>query len=289
VTYERRASPLHAARATVAAAWSLVVVCAVLAFLHPVVLGALLVVVAGAAVAAQVPRRIVWILRFAVPFALLIAVINVLVVREGLTVIFRVGEVPPFGQVDLTLEALVYGAILGLRAVLIICAGALLTATVDPDEILRVFRRISFRSALTAALAVRLVPVLQRDGRRLAEARRLRADEPSRVAVLRAVASGALDRAADVAATLEVRGYRTAPVTGRRRTPRTPWSRHDRHFALSALAMTALTVLAHVLGLADVTAYPSLDVPLGTGEALLAAALVVVALLPFADRRGIEP
>ena len=261
-------------------------VTAVLAFEHPLVLTALLVVVVVAALAAGVGRRVALMLRFALPFALLIAVVNVLVVRDGLTVIFRLGEIPPFGQVDLTLEALAYGGILGFRAVVILLAGAVLTATVDPDEVLRVFRRISFRSALTAALAVRLVPVLQRDGRRLAEARRLRVDEPSRVAVLRAVASGALDRAGDVAATLELRGYRTAGAA--RPGGRAPWSRHDVGFAASAAGIVALVAGAHVLGVAPFVHEPLLSAPAGAGELVLCAALVLVALLPFADRRGIE-
>ncbi len=45
----------------------------------------------------------------ALPLAVLVAVINALVVRDGLTVLARLGEVPPFGQIDITLEALVYG------------------------------------------------------------------------------------------------------------------------------------------------------------------------------------
>jgi energy-coupling factor transport system permease protein len=161
-----------------------------------------------------------------------------------------------------------------------------LTATVDPDGLLRLFRRVSFRSALTAALAVRLVPVLARDGRRLAEARRCRVDEPGRIAVFRAVASGALDRAADVAATLEVRGYRTAVRAPAR--ARQPWSRHDLGFAASALAVLALTIGAEILGTARVVPYPTMDVGLGAGELVLCAALVLVALVPFADRRGID-
>ncbi len=288
MTYERRASPLHAARASVAALWSLVLVTAALAFEHPLVLASVLVVAVGGAFAAGVGRRVLLVLRFAVPFGVLIAVVNVFVVRDGLTVIFRLGEVPPFGQLDLTLESLVYGGVLGFRAVVILLAAALLTATVDPDEILRVFRRVSFRSALTAALAVRLVPVLQRDARRLAEARRLRVDEPSRVAVLRAVASGALDRAGDVAATLEVRGYRTATPAGTRTAPRAPWSRHDLAFAASALVIAALVVVAQLAGVAPFDNEPLLSAPAGAREWLMCATIVVVGLLPFADRRGIE-
>ena len=256
-----------------------------LMFEHPLVLATLVAVTCAGAAAAHVGPRVVAMLRFALPFGLLIAFVNAFVVREGLTVVWRFGDVPAIGQVDVTLEALTYGGLLGLRATLVLLAAALLSATVDPDELLRVFRRVSFRSALTAALAVRLVPVLQRDGRRLAEARRCRVDQPGRVAVLRAVASGALDRAADVAATLEVRGYRSAP-TGP--AAHAPWSRHDAGFAASAAAILALAIGAEVLGIAGVRAYPTTRIELGAAEAVLCATLAVVALLPFADRRGIE-
>ena len=283
--YERRASPLHTARASVGLAWSLVLVSAALAFEHPLVLAALAAAAIGGALAAGVAGSVARVMRFALPFALLIAVVNPLVVRDGLTVVFRVGEVPPFGEIDITLESLAYGAVLGLRALVVFLAAALFTATVDPDEVLRLFRRISFRSALTAALAVRLVPVLQRDGRRLNEARRCRAgDPPSRVAVLRAVATGALDRAADVAATLEVRGYRSGV---RARAVHRPWSRHDVAFAASALAVAVLSVGAHVAGVGALDPYPAFEMELGAVEWAWSAALVAVALLPFADRRGI--
>jgi len=286
VIYARRASPLHAARAVVAAAWSLALVTAAVVFDHPLVLATLLVVALVGAAAAHVGRRVVAILRYAVPFALLIALVNGLVVRDGLTVVWRFGEVPVFGRLDVTLEALTFGGLLGLRAIAVLLAAALLSATVDPDELLRLFRRVSFRSALTAALAARLVPVLQRDGRRLAEARRCRVDEPGRVAVLRAVASGALDRAADVAATLEVRGYRTARPAGRAARP--PWSRHDTGFAASALAIVVLAVAAELGGVAKAFCAQVLPIYMVPDELVLCAALALVALLPFADRRGIE-
>jgi energy-coupling factor transport system permease protein len=285
--YARRASPLHAARAAASGAWCVALAVAALVFLHPLVLCALLVAVAGGAVLAGVGREVGRVARYAVPFALFIALVNPFVSRNGLTVIVRFGEIPPFGQVDLTLEALVYGAMFGLRMLVVILAFAVATYAVDPDEVLRLFRRVSFRSALTAALAVRLVPVLANDARRLAEARRCRADDDvGRLAVLGAVASGALDRAADVAATLEVRGYATA---ARSRAPGRPWSRHDVWFLGSALGIVALAVAGRVGGVAEFEAFPSLAVPAGPAEVAWVVTLVVVALLPFADRRGIAP
>jgi energy-coupling factor transport system permease protein len=168
--------------------------------------------------------------------------------------------------------------------VIVLCC-ALFTAAVDPDAVLRLFRRVSFRSALTAALATRLVPVLARDARRMSDARACRPRPVSRVAVLRAVAAGALDRAVDVAATLEIRGYGAA---GAAPPARAPWSRHDLAFAAAAVALVALTVAARVAGVGHFATYPTFDMPLGVAELALAAAIVAVALAPFADRRGIE-
>jgi energy-coupling factor transport system permease protein len=287
VIYSRRSSPLHAARAVASGTWCVALAVTALAFQHPLVLGALLFAVLAGACGAGVGREVARMLRYAIPFALFIALVNPFVSRNGLTVIARLGEIPPFGEVDLTLEALVYGAMFGLRLLVVVLAFAIATYAVDPDEVLRLFRRVSFRSALTAALAVRLVPVLHADARRLAEARRCRAGaDVSRLAVLRAVAAAALDRATDVAATLEVRGYATAGPS--RAAPR-PWSRHDAGFLTSAAAVLSLVVAAKLLDVASFEAFPSLVVPVGVGELALCVAFVVVALLPFADRRGIAP
>jgi energy-coupling factor transport system permease protein len=289
--YRRRASPLHAARAAAGGAWCAAVAAAALAAEHPIVLIALgLIVLFGAAAAGvgrEVARTALWML----PWALVIALVNVLVVREGLTVLARLGEVPPFGQVDLTLEALVYGLLFGLRLLVVAAAFALFTAAVDPDDLLRLLRRASVRSALAATLATRLIPVLAADAQRIEEARRCRGDgggegAAARLAVLRAVAGGAMDRALDVAATLEVRGYGSA---ARGRLGGLPWSRHDLAFAGSALAIGALTVAARVVPIAPFHPYPLITSSDAASALALAAALAVVALLPFADRRGIAP
>jgi energy-coupling factor transport system permease protein len=274
VTYRRRASPLHAARATVGALWCLALVVVALVLQHPVVLAATLVAVLAAGAAARVGRAVLRSCLFGVPFGLLILLVNVVATRNGLTVVGRL-----FGQ-DLTLEAVVAGAISALAVVVFVAVAVLYSAAVNPDDLLRAFRRVSFGSALTAALATRMVPVLARDARRLADAQRSRAAGPaSQLAIVRAVTSGALDRALDVAATLEVRGYggtRSAPAVRR------PWSRHDLAFATSAAGLVAIAVLGH----APVELYPRSVVGVDGGVVATAAAVLAVALLPFCDRRG---
>jgi energy-coupling factor transport system permease protein len=283
--YLRRASPLHAARAGVGAAYCAALAACALIFEHPLALAAVAVAALGAAVGAGVGREVARTGRFTLPLVVLVTLVNALVVRDGLTVFARLGELPPFGRIDLTVEALVFGLVLGARVMVVVMCCALFTAAVDPDEMLRLFRRVSFRSALTAALATRLIPVLARDARRMADARACRPHPGPRVAVLRAVATSALDRAIDVAATLEVRGYGAA---GAARPVRAPWSRHDLAFAAATVVIVAAAVVVRIVGVADFDAYPSLSVPFGAGEIVFAAALVLVAVAPFLDRRGIE-
>ena len=282
---ERRPSPLHAARAWVGAVWCVTLGLVALSIEQPLVLGALLACVVGAAFAARAGRRVAIALAWGVPFALVIALINTLVTRDGVTVLVRGFGLPVFGQTDITLEALVYSAILGLRFLIVIGCAGLLAACVDPDELLRSVRRVSVRSGVTAAVATRLVPVLARDARRLAEARRtVGAEGERRVAVLRAVTTGALDRATDVAATLEVRGFALA---GRPARERRPWSRHDLAFAASATALAALGIAAGVEDWSAFATVPRLGPANASEPLLLAAALAACVLLPFADRRGV--
>jgi energy-coupling factor transport system permease protein len=287
LSYRRRASPLHAARAAAGAAYCLALVCAALLLSAPAALGAVTLAIVLAGAAAGVGRQLRRAALFALPLGLLVMVVNALVVRDGLTVILRLGDLPILGHTDVTLEATVYGGVLGLRAVALILCAALYTAAIDPDEVLRLFRRVSFRSALTATLSTRMVPVLIRDSRRLADAQRCRPGRPpSRVALLRATTAGVLDRALDVAAALEVRGYGAA-----RRPARThrPISRHDLSFTGSAVAILGLAIAARAADLAPFGAYPALHAPVPGREWVLVAALLGFALLPFADRRGIAP
>ena len=92
----------------------------------------------------------------------------------------RLGDLGPFGEGNLTVEALVYGAVIALKVSLLMLATTLGSFTVDPDELLRGVRRLSFRSALTASLATRMIPVLAGDARRLSEAQRTRVSSSRR-------------------------------------------------------------------------------------------------------------
>ena len=290
MSYRRRASPLHAARAAAGCAYCASLLVAALVLSAPIALGAVLLAIVGAGVGATVGRELRRAAWFATGLGVAVMLINALVVRDGLTVIARLGNLPVFGQTDVTLEATVSGAVLGARAVALVLCGALYTAAVDPDQVLRLFRRFSFHSALTATLATRMVPVLARDARRLAEAQRCRpGPPPSRARLVRAATSGVLDRALDVAAALEVRGYGSARRAPGGAARGGPWSRHDFAFTAAAIAIAGLAIGGRIAGLEPFSSDPALHAPVSAGGLAVAGGLLVCALLPFADRRGIEP
>lgn len=87
--YRPKPSALHSARAGVAASF-----CASLALVgalyqHPLVLLAALVAIGAAATGAGVGREVLNALRVALPFALLVTLINPLVYQEGNTLLIR--------------------------------------------------------------------------------------------------------------------------------------------------------------------------------------------------------
>jgi energy-coupling factor transport system permease protein len=284
MSYRRRDTALGVTRASAACLYCLALALAGLMLSNPLVLAAVTLACAGAGFAAGVGRELRRAARFAVPLMIVICAVNALAAREGLTVIARLGTVPVFGRLDITSEAVAYGGILGLRALTLILAAALYTATVDPDEMLKLFRRLSFRSALTATLATRMVPVLTRDAGRLADAQRCRpGSPPTRSQLLRATTANVLDRALDVAAALEVRGYSEARPA-KRAAP--AWSRHDLAFTASALAILAIAVATALANWAPFRAYPLLYAPLQSSAVAVALLIVLIAWLPFSDRRG---
>jgi energy-coupling factor transport system permease protein len=278
--YRPQPSALHAARAGVAASYCAAIGLCVVLFENPIILSGALAASLAAGLLARVGPEMAAAARLSLPLVLLIALVNPLVYREGATVLLRGGEI--LGRrLDVTLEAMAYGAVAGFRILALVMAFALYSACVDPDQMLRLFRRFSYRSALSATLATRLVPVLARDARRRADAARCRPQPPGRLAIARAALAGALDRALDAAAALEARGYASA----RRPAPdHRPWSRHDVSVLLAAVLVAALSVFAAASGIGAVEPYPAFTLDAGPAVIGLALLVPLVAVAPLAGR-----
>ena len=253
-------------------------------YLNPLILLATGAAAATAGVLAGARTAVRASLKLGLSLALLVTVVNGLAASRGETVVARLGHWPLLGRVDVTLEALAAGASYGLLAAATIVAFAVYSACVDPDRVLRALRPLAGRSALTATLVSRLVPVAAADAARLRDATALRgpgAAPVGKAPLARRLLAGSLDRAVDVAATLELRGYSLDAPRARNRRSR---SRYDRRFYAVAALVLATAIIGKLQGADDFQAYPT--VAIGFGPATLVVS-VIVALSGLAPlRRG---
>jgi energy-coupling factor transport system permease protein len=286
LAYVPRRTPLAQAGAFGASVYLGSLALVAFVYSNPIVLGAagLGVIVAG--LAAKAGRALRASVRWGLALGVLIIVVNGLVAQRGDTVLVYGLWLPLLGHTDVSAEALAEGAILALRILVVMMAFAVHSASVDPDRVLRMLRPLARRSALTATLIARLVPLAAADYVRLGEAAALRgpaAAPVGRAAMARRLVAGSLDRAVDVAATLELRGYaHGAPRSARGGPP----NRYGTRFICAGLAIAAVSIGARIAGVGAFDSYPTVSIATDAPTLLLAAGVAVAAALPFATARG---
>jgi energy-coupling factor transport system permease protein len=283
LAYRPGRSPLHRARPAAAIAYLGALALVGFMYSSPLVLLAAILATALAGFAAGAGRAVRASLRLAIPLLVLMVAVNALVTHRGDTVLIRGWDMPVLGNTDVTLESLAAGATIGLRVVAVILAFAVYSACVDPDGVLRALRPIARRSAMTAGLVTRMVPLALADGARLREAAALRgpgAEPVGRADLARRLVEGSLDRAVDVAATLELRGH-SLPIRPQARRER---SLDDGPLLWTAAAIAAIAVGARLAGTGGFETYPRIEFGAGMATAALCAALLVLAAVPFLMR-----
>lgn len=216
--------------------------------------------------------------------ALTMIVVNALVTSRGATVLARLGDWPLLGQVDVTAEAIAAGAVIGLRVMGTMVVIGIWSACVDPDRILQAVHGVARRSALTATLISRLVPLAATDYARIGEAATLRgpgATPVGRSAMAHRLLAGSLDRAVDVAATLELRGYGKSGQSVRfKPVP----SRYDRRFWLAGGILMAIALAELFFGSGRFDTYPEISYSIGVEGPLAAIAFLAGGIVTW--RKG---
>jgi energy-coupling factor transport system permease protein len=204
-----------------------------------------------------------------------VAILNPFVADQGDLVLIS-GPSLPLLDLTVTLEEVAYGLAMGVRiaAATLLC-GAFL-GIVDRDRLAAAVARVAPRSALTVALAARMLPALRRDARAIDEAARLRGlVRGSRRQRLRGYAgllepltAAALERGMDHAEAMAARGY---GGPGRTSLPEPPLERREWLALAPGLAAAALAVCS-VAGAAPYTWYPTLAAVTAAGSVIGAVA-----------------
>ncbi|TEB07821.1 Energy-coupling factor transporter transmembrane protein EcfT [Pelotomaculum schinkii] len=100
---------------------------------------------------------------------LMIMLINPLVIRAGSTIIWHGPQAPYLGKLDISMEALYYGAVSGIRLLVIMSIFCLYNLMINPDNILNLFSKVAGQSVLMIVLATRMFPTMVRDLKRIKE------------------------------------------------------------------------------------------------------------------------
>jgi energy-coupling factor transport system permease protein len=235
-------------------------------------------------------------MRLALYLSAAIILINALVSSHGTHILFEAPfHLPLVGAPVITLEAIIYGAVMSLRLVAIISAFAILTFTVNPDDMMlaMIKMKLPYKSVLVATLSARFIPTLLDDVMRITDVQRSRGLEldrgrlarriKGRTSIVTALLSNSLDRAVQVAEAMESRAF----GTGRKRT-----FYHDLGFSLTDVATLVFCLLPAALGIfmglngcGQYYYYPTVSwLNLTGGEVwlLMLMTVLLVALLPLA-------
>lgn len=235
-------------------------------------------------------------MRLALYLSAAIILINTLVSSHGTHVLFEAPfHLPLVGVPLITLEAIIYGAVMSLRLLSIISAFALLTFTVNPDDMMlaMIKLRLPYKSVLVTSLSARFIPTLLDDIARITDVQRSRGLDldrgrlpqriKSRTAIVTALLSNSLDRAVQVAEAMESRAF----GSGRQRTfyRDLGFSPTDITTLVFCLLPAALGIFMGLNGYGQYHYYPTVSWVSPTGwEAWLLGlmAALLVALLPLA-------
>ena len=222
---------------------------------------------------------------------LTLALMNPFVSAEGNLIIWQ-GPDLTLIDTEITVEEVLAGLAAGVRLFAVASLVGALLAHMDADRLQAQVARVAPRSALTCALAARLLPTLERDARAISEAARLRgvsladgrwtARAKAAAPLALPLLGSSLERGLDVAEAMTARGYGAGPRT---RVAEAPYRPREVVALLIGAAMCALAGATIALGLADYSFYPTPDPLLGPGVAVAAAALAGLCAAAWVLRR----
>ena len=241
---------------------NLIFFAAVIAFsmflMHPVCLMLTLICAVVYAVYLSGKKAVLFGLRFLLPTALFLIIINPLLNHRGATII----EYLPWDN-PLTLESIIYG----FAAAMVICSAAMwfhsLNRVMTSDKLIFLFGRIAPALGMVLSMALRFIPRFAEQFRQTRLAQRqfsaektsLKGRVKSAAAVFSTVISSSMENAIDTSDSMKSRGY---GLKGRTSYKRFHFTRDDALAVAVMLADIAALITMLVFGKLEFRFFPSI-------------------------------
>lgn len=256
-----------------------------LLFNHPLFLTGLFIITILAILVSRAIAKCEFYLTGGLWMALFLIVVNALVCHSGQTVIWHGPDLPLLGRLDVCLEAVCYGAVMGVRLLIILLVFALYNAMMHPDKIMSLFSRVASKSALILSLSTRMLPAVARDLAAAREAQQMRGVDFNSGSVfdrlrkyswlLNIVLISSLEGSVQTAEAIQARAYGRGPRSSYKRFLLRP---RDHFCCLAGILAITFLIYARLKGFGDYTFYPHLGSLTGNGPELSCLGLL---MLPF--------
>ena len=262
---------------------NLIFFAAVIAFsmflMHPVCLMLTLICAVVYAVYLSGKKAVLFGLRFLLPTALFLIIINPLLNHRGVTIT----EYLPWDN-PLTLESIIYG----FAAAMVICSAAMwfhsLNRVMTSDKLIFLFGRIAPALGMVLSMALRFIPRFAKQFRQTrlaqkqfsAEKTSLKGRVKSAAAVFSTVISSSMENAIDTSDSMKSRGY---GLKGRTSYKRFRFTRDDALAVTVMLADIAALITLLVFGKLEFRYFPSIKGNIWDIYAVLFYILYLILLL----------
>lgn len=253
-----------------------------LVFSHPLYLAGLLLVIGLTIWAAQGLETWESYLKIGLAMMALVMIINPLMIRAGKTIIWYGPNVPVFGRLTISLEAIYYGIAMSVRLLDIISIFCLYNLIVHPDKVLNLLSRFAGKSALVISIATRMFPTMARELENIRCVQQMRGVDfnkgslkekvKKRSSLINILVLSSLENSLEIAEAMQARAFGSGP---RSCYSRSLWRPRDALcFSVSAGALGAgIWGLLH--GFGAYAYYPQLDYLLG-GTGTVAVLFIVL-------------
>ena len=202
---------------------------------------------------------------------------NALSVHAGDLVLFRLPERWPIVGGAITVEAVIAGVVNGLGLLAILVVFATFNAVVDHYQLLRTTPAFLFQAGVVVSIAITFVPQMVLSAQEIREAQRIRGHRfrglRDLVPLVMPLLASSLERAIQLAETMEARGFGGAVEPASRRA------------AIGAQVGILAALLALLVGLGLAAYRPSLA---PWGWALTGSGLVLLALVFYRQGRRVR-